>query len=100
MGVDSVQHNLRISVMFFNDLMIIIIEALSNDHASFELDDINERLKIVENQSIDDVFASSDVIDDEFQNDNEDQRETAFIIQRDIFDDILSVEFNHRYREK
>ena len=66
MSVDSVQHNLRIPVMFFDDLMIIIIEALSNDHADFEFGGINERLKIVENQSIDDVFASSDVIDNEF----------------------------------
>ena len=29
--------------------MIIIIEALSNNYISFKFDDINERLKIVEN---------------------------------------------------
>ena len=66
--------------MFFDNLMIIIIETLSNDHAGFELNNINEKLKIVENQSIDDVFVSSNIIDNKFQNNNEDQRKVVFII--------------------
>ena len=35
--------------MFFDDLMIIIIETLSNNHADFEFNDINKRLKIIKN---------------------------------------------------
>ena len=48
-SVDNVQHNLKIFVMFFDDLMIIIIETLSNNHANFEFNNINEKLKIIEN---------------------------------------------------
>ena len=49
MSVDNVQHNLRIFIMFFDNLMIIIIKTLSNNHANFKFDNINKRLKIVEN---------------------------------------------------
>ena len=84
MNVDNVQYSLKIFVMFFNDLTIIIVETLSNNHAGFKFDDINERLEIVENQLIDDVFASFDVIDNEFQNDNEDQRK-LFLLFKKIF---------------
>ena len=35
--------------MFFDDLMIIIIETLSNNHVSFEFNNINEKIKIVKN---------------------------------------------------
>ena len=60
--------------------MIIIIKTLLNDHANFEFNNINERLKIVENQLIDNVFALFDIINNEFQNDNKNQRKIIFII--------------------
>ena len=49
--------------MFFNDLTIIIIETLSNNHISFKFDNINEKLKIIKHQLIDNVFISFDIID-------------------------------------
>ena len=66
MNVDNVQHNLRILIIFFDDLTIIIIETLLNDHINFKFNNINERLKIIKNQSIDDVFTSFNIIDNEF----------------------------------
>ena len=47
-NIDNVQYNLKILIMFFNDLIIIIIEALSNDYADFKFNNVNKRLKIVE----------------------------------------------------
>ena len=35
--------------MFFDNLMIIIIKTLSNNHINFEFNNVNEKLKIVEN---------------------------------------------------
>ena len=96
-NVDNVQYNLKIFIIFFNDLMIIIIETLSNDHVNFKFNNINEKLKIIKNQSIDDIFASFNIIDNKFQNNNENQKKIIFIIQKNIFDDILSVKFNHHY---
>ena len=65
-SVNNIQHNLKISIMFFDDLIIIIIKTLLNNHANFEFDNINKKLKIVENQSIDDIFVSFNIIDNEF----------------------------------
>ena len=48
-NVDNVQHNLKILIMFFNNLTIIIIETLSNNHVNFKFNNINEKLKIIEN---------------------------------------------------
>ena len=66
MSVDNVQHNFKNFVMLFNDLIIIIIETLSNNHINFKFDNINEKLKIIENQLIDNVFALFNIIDNEF----------------------------------
>ena len=52
--------------MFFNDLIIIIIKTLSNNHANFKFDDINKKLKIIKYQLIDNVFALFDIINIEF----------------------------------
>ena len=70
MNINNVQHNLRIFVIFFNNLMIIIIETLSNNHAGFKFDNVNKELKIIEHQSIDNIFASFNIINIEFQNKN------------------------------
>ena len=43
MNINNVQHNLKILIMFFNDLIIIIIETLSNDHANFKFDNVNKK---------------------------------------------------------
>ena len=48
-NVDNVQYNLKILVIFFDNLTIIIIETLSNNHISFKFNNINKRLKIIEN---------------------------------------------------
>ena len=42
-NVDNVQHNLKIFIIFFKDLIIIIIKTLSNNHANFKLDNINKK---------------------------------------------------------
>ena len=47
MNIDNIQHNLKIFVMFFNNLTIIIIETLSNNHINFKFNNINEKLNII-----------------------------------------------------
>ena len=86
--------------MLFNELMINIIKTLTNNHVSFKLDNVNERLKIIQHQSIVDIFASFNIFNNEFQNDNKGQKEVAFIIYKNIFNNILNIEFNYRYRKK
>ena len=46
-NINNVQHNLKILVMFFDNLIIIIIETLSNNHANFKFDNVNKKLKII-----------------------------------------------------
>ena len=48
-NVDTIQHNLKIYIIFFNDLTIFIIETLSNNHINFKFNNINKKLKIIEN---------------------------------------------------
>ena len=86
--------------MFFDELMIIIIKTLLNNHVNFKFDNVNKESKIVEYQSIDDIFVSFNIIDIEFQNENIDQRKIVFIIYKNIFDGILNVEFNYNYQKK
>ena len=43
MNIDNVQYNLKILIIFFNDLMIIIIKILSDNHINFKFNDINEK---------------------------------------------------------
>ena len=49
--------------MLFDDLTIIIIKTLSNNHVNFKFDNVNKKLKIVKHQSIDDIFVSFNIID-------------------------------------
>ena len=91
---------MRIFIIFFNKLTINVIKTLTNNHIGFKLDNINKKLKIIQYQSIVDIFVSFDVFDNEFQNNNENQREAIFIIYKNIFNNTLNVKFNHRYREK
>ena len=42
-NIDNVQHNLKISVMFFDELIINIIKTLTNNHASFKFDNVNKK---------------------------------------------------------
>ena len=86
--------------MFFNELTFNIIKTLTNNHANFKLNDVNKELKIVQHQLIVDIFALFDVFNNEFQNNNKDQREIVFIIYKNIFNNILNVKFNYRYRKR
>ena len=65
--------------------MIIIIETLSNNHANFKLDNINKKLKIIKNQSIDNVFASFNIINNKFQNNNENQKKKKISLFKKTF---------------
>ena len=62
MNINNVQHNLRIFIIYFDELTIIIIETLSNNHVNFKFDNVNKRLKIIEYQLINDIFASFNMI--------------------------------------
>ena len=86
--------------MFFDELIINIIKTLSNDHANFKFNNFNKKLKIFKHQSIINIFISFNIINNKFQNNNENQKKAIFIIQKNIFDDILNVKFNHHYRKK
>ena len=86
--------------MLFDELTINIIKILINNYANFKLDDVNKKLKIVQYQLIIDIFASFNIFDNKFQNNNENQKKIAFIIHKNIFNDILNVKFNYRYRKR
>ena len=81
--------------MFFNKLIINVIKTLTNNYANFKLNNINKELKIIQHQSIVNIFASFNIFDNEFQNNNKDQKKVTFIIYKNIFNNILNVEFNH-----
>ena len=57
--------------MFFDKLIINIIKTLTNNHINFKFDNVNEKLKIVQHQLIIDIFASFDIFNNKFQNNNE-----------------------------
>ena len=78
MNVDSVYYNLRVLIMFLNELMIIIVETLSNNHVDFKFNNINKKLKIIKHQSIDNIFVLFDIIDIKFQNENKNQKKKLF----------------------
>ena len=65
-NINNIQYNLKILIIFFDDLTIIIIETLSNNHVNFKFNNINKRLKIVKNQLIDNIFVLFNIIDDKF----------------------------------
>ena len=58
--------------MLFDKLLIIIIKTLSNNYVNFKFDNVNEKLKIIKYQLIDDIFISFNIIDIKFQNENKD----------------------------
>ena len=81
-------------------MTINIIKTLTNNHVNFKFNNINEKLKIIQHQLIVDIFTLFDIFDNKFQNNNKNQKEIIFIIRKNIFNDILNVEFNYRYRKK
>ena len=46
-NIDDVQYNLKILVIFFNELIINVIKTLTNNYVSFKFNDVNKGLKIV-----------------------------------------------------
>ena len=52
--------------MFFDELIINIIKTLMNNHISFKLNNINEELKIIQYQLIDDIFALFNIFNNKF----------------------------------
>ena len=42
-NIDDVQYNLRIFVMFFDELIINVIKTLTNNHVSFKLNNVNKK---------------------------------------------------------
>ena len=42
-NINNVQYNLRIFIIFFDDLIIIIIKMLSNNHANFKFDNVTKK---------------------------------------------------------
>ena len=42
-NIDDIQHNLRIFVMFFDELIINVIKTLTNNHADFKLNNVNKK---------------------------------------------------------
>ena len=58
--------------MLFDKLIINIIKTLTNNHISFKLNNVNKELKIIQHQLIVDIFASFNIFDNKFQNNNED----------------------------
>ena len=65
-SIDDVEHNLRIFVMLFNELTINIIKTLTNNHISFKFNNVNKKLKIIQHQSIVNIFALFNIFNNEF----------------------------------
>ena len=47
-NIDNVQYNLRIFIIFFDELMINVIKTLTNNYVSFKFNVVNKKLKIVQ----------------------------------------------------
>ena len=76
-AMNGVQHGLRVTVIFLDQLTAIVPETLANRHARLTLGGFGEGIEIVEHKPIVDVLVPADIACTGLQNDNGSERETA-----------------------
>ena len=52
--------------MFVDKLIINVIKTLTNNYVGFEFNNVNKRLKIIQHQSIVDIFVLFNIFDNKF----------------------------------